>query len=540
MQPANVEAEENVLGACLISQQAVTTSLEILRPDHFYFDTHGAIFTAIRRLHDRGDPVDPLVLSGELHRQGTLATVGGDTRIAELAALVSATANVGHYAALVLEAARSRAVYTAAQEVQKAAQNGGLALHPELIDRMQLALDESRTLPGEPGMPQGPVFLSAADFTSRQFADPDPLLGSTDMPILTRGGFNLLAGRPGSGKTTLILDLVCHLACGIPWPSVDETNPRAPNPWPVPAGPLNVALIVNEGPQEAFRQKLADKLEKFPHNVGECGGSLIVQTLNWGTFSFADRLAMKRVSDELDQHEVDLVVGDPLASLGLEGVGSPAETLQFVQLLAPLGLRHQRAFLFLHHFREKTERGEDELARISGAWGGHIDTLLGLSRTLHDDQLRFAYPKIRWAKRAYPNPTILGKIYNTLGFEALAEEGDVAMLEPKVAQHLEDSRKQGGGRNGWQTTDEIRQAIQARRVDVKAALEGSPHLFCYVTGEQAKDMGAKSAKTILWGLSEWGDLAPGVKVPAQGSLEDPDDAASLDSPYEPRDDGIPF
>jgi hypothetical protein len=523
----------------LISQQAADTALDILEPAHFYRETNGAIFSAMRRLKDRGEPVESLVLAAELERQGTLATVGGRPRLAELGAIVPAASNVAHYAGLVLEAARSRTVYRAALAVQQAAQNGGLALHPELIDQMQVALEASRALPGEPGMPQGPVFLTAAEFTARRFADPEPLLGSTDMPIITRGGFNLLAGRPGSGKTTLILDMVCHLACGLPWPSIDETNPRAPQPWPVPK-PLNVALIVNEGPQEAFRQKLADKLEKFPSDVGECGGSLIIQTLNWGTFSFADRLAMQRVADEFDQHEIDLVVGDPLASLGLEGVGSPAETLQFVQLLAPLGLRHERAFLFLHHFREKTERGEDELARISGAWGGHIDTLLALSRTLSDDQLRFGYSKIRWAKRAYPNPVVLGKIYNTLGFEALAEEGDVAMLEPKVAQHLEESRKSATGRNGWQTADEIRQAIQARRVDVKSALEGSPHLFCYVTGDQAKEMGAKSAKSILWGLCEWNDLTPGVSVPSQGSLEDPDDAASLDSPWTPRPDDVPF
>lgn len=534
VEPSNIEAEESVLGACLISQFAVDTAVNILEPQHFYLDKHGALFSAIRRLKDRGEPVEPLVLAAELERQGTLATIGGKARLAELSGLVSAAANVGHYAALVLESARSRQVYRAALAVQKAATNGGLALHPELIDEMSLALEDARILPGEPKVHAGPVFLTAREFTSRQFADPDPLLGSREMPILTRGGFNIMAGRPGAGKTTLIMDLCCHLACGLPWPAVDEDNPKAPRPWDVPE-PLNIALIVNEGPQEAFRQKLADKLEAFPHDVGECGGSLIVQTLNWGTFSFADRLTMQRVKDELDSHEVDLVVGDPLGSLGLEGVGSPAETLAFVQLLAPLGLRQDRAFLFLHHFRERVEKGEDELARISGAWGGHIDTLLSLARTASEDQLRFNYAKIRWAKRAYPPPVVLGKVYNTIGFEAIAEEGDATLLEPRVAGELHDSRSAGRGRNGWQTTDEIREAIKARRIDVKKTLEGAPHLFASVTGEAAKAMGAKSAKTVYWGLVEWGDAAP-EEIPERA----PDAASLLDQEPPREDDGIPF
>lgn len=528
-----------MLGACLISQAAVDASTSILEPQHFYRDTHSAIFTAMRSLNDRGQPIDPLVLAAELERHGTLATIGGKSRLSELAAMVSATANVTHYAALVLEAARSRSVYRSALAVQKAATNGGLALHPELIDQMSVALEEARSLPGEPRANAGPVFLSAHDFTSRQFADPEPLLGSTDMPILTRGGFNLLAGRPGAGKTTLIMDLVCHLACGLPWPAVDTANPKAPTPWQVPR-PLNVALIVNEGPQEAFRQKLADKLAKFPHDFRECGGNLLIQTLQWGTFSFADRITMQRVADELEQHEIDLVVGDPLASLGLEGVGSPAETLAFVQLLAPLGLRHNRAFLFLHHFRERVERGEDELQRISGAWGGHIDTLLSLARTHSEDQLRFGYAKIRWAKRAYPPPVVLGKVYNTIGFEAVAEEGDAALLEPRIAAELESARAAGRGRNGWQTADEIRQQIQARRIDVKKCLEGSPHLFEQVTGEAAKAMGAKSAKTILWGLVGWEDTGRGGPSETERSYDD-DDAASSEEPQLPGiDDGIPF
>jgi hypothetical protein len=74
-------------------------------------------------------------------------------------------------------------------------------------------------------------------------------------------------------------------------------------------------------------------------------------------------------------------------------------------------------------------------------------------------------------------------------------------------------------------------AIQSRRIDVKKCLEGSPHLFTYVTGEAAKALGAKSAKSVLWGLTEWADEYPAVWSHAASPVEE---QASL------GDDGIPF
>jgi DnaB helicase-like protein/AAA domain-containing protein len=485
---------------------AIDRCAELLEPSSFYRESHSTIFAAILAMHRRGDPIEPVLLAAELNRLGVLEKIGGQSRVAELAALVPAAANVGHYAALVLETSNQRQLSRAAFAIQNAAANGGVAMHPELIDEMQAALDRARTLPGEPAAPRGPLFIAAHDFTSRTFAPPEPLLGTDELPILAVGSFNLLAGRPGAGKTTTLLDMACHLAAGVPWPSTDGSD-KAPKPWPVPRA-LRIALIENEGPQESFRGKLDRKLKHFPHSIKDGGGCLIVHTLRWGTFSFADRSIAEQLREELDMHGIDIVMGDPLASLGLEGVGSPAETFAFVQLLRPLGLGEHRAFLFLHHFRERVEKGEDELQRISGAWGGHLDTLLGLSSTHSHDQLRLSYPKVRWAQVPEPKAVVLGKVYNTSGFEAIGEEGDVGLLEPRVHEVLVAAREAGRGINGWMKVDEIRALTGGRRTDVKTSLEGASHMFAFVTGETAKAMGAKSPKTIFWGLQEWGPPVP--------------------------------
>jgi energy-coupling factor transporter ATP-binding protein EcfA2 len=356
------------------------------------------------------------------------------------------------------------------------------------------------------------IFLDAHDFVAQQIDRPTPLLGNASVSVIPPGGLVVIAGRPGSGKTTLALDLACHLAAGLPWPPKDAATKRAPDPWPT-SRPLRVALVENEGPQEMFRSKLAEKLDRFPVDLRKAGGKLTVSTFRWGSFSFADPEIATTARAELDEDGIDLVLGDPLASLGPEGVGSPAETRAFVAQLRPLGLGTNRTFLFLHHFRERVDRTEDEMQRISGAWGGHLDTLLTLAATGSPDQARLAYRKLRWSSIREPSPIILGRIWATGGFETLGEEDDVAILEPLIYAHLTEIRARNDAKKGYATADEIRKGIGKSRSAVTKALEGAPHLFDLATGDRAKALGAKARNAKLWGLTEW------VETPSLEEIE---------------------
>jgi replicative DNA helicase len=108
--PHNLEAEEAVLGAILAAGRLLVEVATVLEEPDFYRPAHRAIWRAILRLADRGQPTDPVTVLGELDDSGELADVGGGPFLHTLVEAVPTVANAGHYAQLVAEAARRRRV----------------------------------------------------------------------------------------------------------------------------------------------------------------------------------------------------------------------------------------------------------------------------------------------------------------------------------------------------------------------------------------------------------------------------------------------
>jgi hypothetical protein len=108
--PHNLEAEEAVLGAILASGRLLAEVAAVLEEADFYRPAHRAIWRALLRLADRGQPTDPVTALEELHHSGELADVGGAPFLHTLVQAVPTVANAGHYAQLVADAARRRRV----------------------------------------------------------------------------------------------------------------------------------------------------------------------------------------------------------------------------------------------------------------------------------------------------------------------------------------------------------------------------------------------------------------------------------------------
>ena len=108
--PHNLEAEEAVLGAVLAAGRLLVEVAAVLEEVDFYRPAHRAIWRAVIRLSDRGQPTDPVTVLGELHNRGELADVGGGPFLHTLVQAVPTVAHAGHYARLVADMARRRRV----------------------------------------------------------------------------------------------------------------------------------------------------------------------------------------------------------------------------------------------------------------------------------------------------------------------------------------------------------------------------------------------------------------------------------------------
>ena len=254
------------------------------------------------------------------------------------------------------------------------------------VDRRQICYPCREDIQGENGAGpaeeiERPFALPLTDFIAAKGDAPEPLLGTEDDCILPALGMALLIAKGGKGKTTFTLDLVLHLAAGEDYLGLEVGRP------------LNVLLIENEGPQEPFRRKLERKFESWPHEIE---GLVAVYAQNWGHARLDLPEFVERLNAYCEDHEIDLVIGDPLDSLGMDGEGSPSETRAMVDRFKSAGLFTERAWLLPHHSRK--ESVDDAVDEASGAWGGRPDAMLALEKR-SDNQARLSFSKVRWEAR---------------------------------------------------------------------------------------------------------------------------------------------
>ena len=207
--PQALDAEESVLGACMMSDKAADMLVEGLRPGQFYRESHSLIFRAIGRLREQGKAADPIVLSAELERSGQLEQVGGRVRVHELAVLTPAVSNAGHYAKIIRDTAGLRSLIHAGGEISRLGWEGFGEFDNVLGEAERVFLTALTELEGRKADRAWTGAEAAAAFRAELADPPDEAAGiPTPFTYLRRlqpGRLHVLGGYAGEGKTAIAM-----------------------------------------------------------------------------------------------------------------------------------------------------------------------------------------------------------------------------------------------------------------------------------------------------------------------------------------------
>ncbi len=218
--PHDEVAEQSVLGAILIDKDAMVDVAEFLRPDHFYTDRHCLIFAAMLALYESHEPIDVVTVTAQLKKDGCLKEAGGASYVSELLNVVPTSAHAERYGRIVQEHFTKRQLVAAAAKITELAfKEEGSA--QQIVDSAEQEIFAiSQTAMRRDFIPIKDALAASFDRLDELhkragglrgvptgFIDLDnKLAGMQDANLI------ILAARPGTGKTAMVLNIAQHVA----------------------------------------------------------------------------------------------------------------------------------------------------------------------------------------------------------------------------------------------------------------------------------------------------------------------------------------
>jgi replicative DNA helicase len=212
--PQDVIAEQSVLGGMLLSKDAISDVVEILRERDFYRPAHELIYDAIVDLYGRGEPADPVTVSAELTKRGDLVRAGGAPYLHTLISSVPTAANAGYYAKIIRERAIMRRLVEAGTKIVQLGYTDEGEVD-DAVDQAQaevFAVTERRESDDYVQLSQlMPEAYDEIEKIASGVTGQGVKTGFKDLDALTNGfhpgNMIVLAARPAVGKSTLGLDI---------------------------------------------------------------------------------------------------------------------------------------------------------------------------------------------------------------------------------------------------------------------------------------------------------------------------------------------
>lgn len=312
--PWSNEAEQAVLGAMLLDQDAGLRAAELLDDTMFYREAHRLLFRAMLALTERGDVTDPVTLRDELARRGDLDRAGGMEYVAALIDVVPTAANVDYHAKIVRDKAVLRRLVEAAtgiiQEVYDGRGTAGEVLdnaEHRVFQVAQFRRAEEFTRIKEliwPTMERIEQLQSGAGSVTgvpSGFVDLDRLTAG-----FQRADLVIVAGRPSMGKTALALNIVQHAA-------IEHNTGVAIFSLEMSKDALVQRLLCSEGLVDAQRLRRGQLRDDDYPKLARAAGLLGTAPIWIDDSAALTPLAMRSKARRLKaEHDVALVVVDYL------------------------------------------------------------------------------------------------------------------------------------------------------------------------------------------------------------------------------------
>ncbi len=218
--PQSLDAERSVLGAMLLSRDAIAAAIQHLDERSFYRETHRKIWRAMVSLFDRNEAVDLVTIVEELRRHKDLEAVGGATYLTSLDQFVATAANVEHYCKIVNEKATLRRLIDVGTEI--VGECFDQRKEPAaLLDRAEqaiFAISDDRLRTGFHPMRQLVLqgYSAIEEYRQRKVHVTGVPSGFYDLDEMTAGfqksDFVVIAGRPSMGKTSFAMNIAENVA----------------------------------------------------------------------------------------------------------------------------------------------------------------------------------------------------------------------------------------------------------------------------------------------------------------------------------------
>ena len=360
--PNNQEAEECVLGAMLMSNQAIDAVIDTLVAEDFYKPAHAVIYSAIVKMRQAGGKIDTMTIGTELGRTDTLDRIGGMPTLLELVINTPSTGAVDKYAEFVIEASLRRRLMGEASEL--AAQAADLTRSVEdVLDahRATMATIGSTAIHSEPDD------ISVEEFVELH-KDADPLSKWVIHGLIRKRHKLMLVAGESHGKSVLMRYIAICAAYGLhPFRHSMER-------------PIRTLIVDLENPEDVLTESFEMILKKVVQEVPQG----ITQNRLWwrpAGINLRNRVDLAQLENVIRVRRPELVCLGPMYCAFEMKPGEPWETpaRQVQNALKTLMVRYDFALIIEDHAPQADSSGKRPMRPYgSSFWRRWLDIGIGM------------------------------------------------------------------------------------------------------------------------------------------------------------------